>query len=334
MKLIVSVDTEADNQWDYGRPLTTRNVCYWQPFQRLCEQYGIQPTYLITSEIATDPKAATFLRPLVETGRAEVGGHLHPWTTPPFRDEPGLRFNDRLHAFPSQLDPQLLQDKLAVLTRQITEAIGRSPTSFRAGRFGFNRACADVLGCLGFQVDSSVTPLISWEHEHGLAGLGGGPDFRRWSAHPNWIIVDHDKKLLEIPVTILLTIPWLRRFPSLLPIYQSLSGKLSGRLRSEHWITPQPLWLRPFPGTTIQHLYSVWNKAERLGLPAVVMIFHSSELMPEGSPYSPTQKSVHKLLNLLEEFFRFVQKNGSKAITMTKAAVMMAQIQRPEDRSL
>jgi hypothetical protein len=137
MKLIVTIDTEADNQWDHGCPLSTQNVEYWRPFQNLCERYGILPTYLITSEIATNPQAISFLRPLVEAGKAEVGAHLHPWTTPPFRDEPGLRFNDPLHAFPSELPSDLLRDKLETLTNQIEVAFKRAPTSFRAGRFGF-----------------------------------------------------------------------------------------------------------------------------------------------------------------------------------------------------
>jgi hypothetical protein len=333
MKLIVSIDTEADNQWDYGRPLTTRNVCYWRPFQKLCEQYGILPTYLITSEIATDPRAIAFLGPLVKTERAEVGAHLHPWTTPPFRDEPGLRFNDCVHAFPSQLDPQLLQDKLFVLTRQITQATGSPPRSFRAGRFGFNSSCAEALSFSGFEADSSVTPLVSWKHQEGMPGCRGGPDFRRKPVHPTWIIEDSQNKLLEVPLTILLTIPWLRQFPSLLPLYRSLSGKLSHRASFKRRLLPQPLWLRPFAGTTIKHLCTVWNEAERIGLPVVVMMFHSSELMPGGSAYRPTQSSVHKLLRLLEEFFRFVQKNGGETITMTEAARMLTPTLQQENRA-
>jgi hypothetical protein len=43
MNLIVSLDTEADNQWDCGRPLTTENVRYWSPFQQVCERYGFAP---------------------------------------------------------------------------------------------------------------------------------------------------------------------------------------------------------------------------------------------------------------------------------------------------
>ena len=108
MKLIVTIDTEVDNQWNYGELITNQNIDFRRPFQALCEKYSILPTYLITSEIAKDSNAVNFLRPLVESGKTEVGAHLHPWTTPPYFDEPGLRFNDPLRPFLSELSYDLL----------------------------------------------------------------------------------------------------------------------------------------------------------------------------------------------------------------------------------
>jgi len=162
MKLVVTIDTEADNQWDHGRPITTENVHYWSAFQTLCDRYGIIPTYLITSEIAEDKRAIDFFSPLVEVNKAEVGAHLHPWTTPPYVNQKGLAFNDEAHAFPSELPDSLLKAKLVNITRQIEDSIGKRPTSFREGRFGFDQRCAEVLSELGYQVDSSVTPLDYW----------------------------------------------------------------------------------------------------------------------------------------------------------------------------
>jgi hypothetical protein len=325
MNLIVSLDTEADNQWDCGRPLTTENVRYWSPFQQVCERYGFAPTYLITSEIAADPRATAFLRPLMEAGRVEVGAHLHPWTTPPFRDEPGFRFNDPCHAFPSELEALLLHDKLVTLTRQITEAMGKAPTAYRAGRFGFNHASAEILGCLGYVVDSSVTPLISWKDSQGLPGKEGGPDFRAKPVHPYWVGLGQGKRLLEIPVTILFTQPRLEQFPWLIPFYQILS-RLTRRLPSQNRLAPQPLWLRPYQGITTKHLSAAWSEAEQRGLPAVVMMFHSSELMSGASPYRPTAESVSQLLGLLGEFFDFVRKRGGEGITLTEAANRIARL--------
>ena len=109
MLFVLTVDTEADNQWDHGVPLKTDNVRYWQPFQSVCHRHGVSPTYLVTSEISADTLAQTLLKGWAAAGEAEIGAHLHPWTTPPFLDTPGLRFNDSSHAFISELPDDLVR---------------------------------------------------------------------------------------------------------------------------------------------------------------------------------------------------------------------------------
>ncbi len=56
MELIVTVDTEADYQWRRAKDVTTENILYLRPFQELCARFGVRPTYLVTSEIALDPR--------------------------------------------------------------------------------------------------------------------------------------------------------------------------------------------------------------------------------------------------------------------------------------
>ena len=41
MKLILSVDTEADNQWETGASLTTTNLEHVPRFQALCERFEL-----------------------------------------------------------------------------------------------------------------------------------------------------------------------------------------------------------------------------------------------------------------------------------------------------
>ena len=53
MKLILTVDTEADNQWNVGAELTTDNLSYVPRFQALCEHFEFPPTYLCTYEVVT-----------------------------------------------------------------------------------------------------------------------------------------------------------------------------------------------------------------------------------------------------------------------------------------
>lgn len=320
MNLIVSIDTEADNQWEHGHSLSIENINHWGPFQLLCEQNGMLPTYLVTSEIATNPKAASFLRFLVEAGKAEVGAHLHPWTTAPFYDQAGLRFNDPLHAFPNQLPLDLFREKLGTLTTQIKESIGAAPTSFRAGRFGFDDSLIEVLLEHGYFVDSSITPFVSHSKDLGLNGQGG-PDFKKMSVEPVITTGKRKEKFVEIPVTILLTKKLLRILPMLVYPYNKLAGSLNRFLKVR--IASQPLWLRPWPRMNASQLNDIWKEAKRMGLPYVVLMFHSSELMPGSSSYRPTKESVLDLLETLEGFFKFVRMDGGEGITISKAAQVL-----------
>ncbi len=320
MLFILTIDTEADNQWDHGAPLTTRNVEFWEPFQAVCSKHGVKPTYLITSEIAADPRAQELLRAWRRDGAAEVGAHLHPWTTPPFLERSGLRYNDEQHAFLSELPEELVAPKLASLTNEIESAIGVRPTSFRAGRFGFDTRVALELSRLGYAVDSSVTPLWGWSAHTGLTGRDGGPDFRAHDVRPFVLRDTGSPGLLEIPVTIVTTYAIMRRVPQLLEAYRTLPGRAARKLLFKRWLSPQPIWLRPTPEFSQSDLRDAWRVAETMGAPAAVMMFHSSELMPGGSPYRATRESVQQLLDLLDHFFEFICGRGADPATLSDAA--------------
>jgi hypothetical protein len=318
MRLAITIDTEADGQWDHGAPLTTRNVGFWAPFQELCERHGAAPTYLVTTEIMADDKARELLTPWARRGAAEVGTHLHPWTTPPFVDRPGLRFNDPEHAFPSQLPGDLLGEKIATLTEQFVAAFGGRPTSYRAGRFGFDDRSAAFLTAAGYTVDSSVTPLWSWRKHAGLAGEGG-PDFSAHLPYP-FLLGAGERPLVEIPVTIIPTYTVLRRSPALLDAYQLLPVRAVRKVFLSRWLRPQPLWLAPDPRLTAADLANVWRCADRLELDTLVMMFHSSELMPGSSPFRPDAQSVRDLLACLDTFFAFATRAGGEFATLTPIA--------------
>jgi hypothetical protein len=319
MDLLLTIDTEADNQWDHGIPLTTSNVAYWPPFMDLCVRHGVRPTFLVTSEILEDDAAARLLAGWCAAGRAEVGAHLHPWTTPPFDDTPGLSHNDSAHAFPCDLSETLLRSKLTVLTEQIADRVGVQPTSFRAGRFGINTTCARALADLGYIVDSSVTPLVSWRGTLGLPGHGG-PDFRSHPLTPYLIAGTGIPGLVEMPLTIMRTPPSFEGRHWQQHVGASRTIRLARRLSHPLHRLPDPLWMRPFPNVRCRDLEWLWHAAHRRRLENVIMMFHSSELMPGGSPYRPTRRSVAALLVLLDEFFTFVRASGGSFATLTGAA--------------
>ncbi len=323
MRIVVSVDTEADGQWDHGRPLATANVAAWPPFQELCRRHDVRPTYLITSEIAEDPAAVAFLRPLAAAGDVEVGAHLHPWTTPPFADDPGLRQNDRAHAFPCHLEPDLLLAKLETLTAQVARVAGALPTSYRAGRFGFDTLGATILAGLGYEVDSSVTPFVTWAAHTGRPGYGGGPDFRRHGAAPFRVAGSGTPGLVELPVTIMPTYALTRRVPWLREHWHARPARFGDRGR-RFLPRPQPLWLRPRPDYDLSDLKALVAEAERVGLPVAVFMFHSSELLAGASPYRPTQEDVDALLVLLDGLFAWCRSRGHDFITLSTAGRALA----------
>ena len=53
MRLIITIDTEGDNQWDPSLPHSVENVRFIPRFQDLCERYRFPPTYLCTHDVAT-----------------------------------------------------------------------------------------------------------------------------------------------------------------------------------------------------------------------------------------------------------------------------------------
>jgi hypothetical protein len=322
MKLVVSLDVEADNQWEHGGSLTTGNVESWEPFQELCERHGVMPTYLLTSEVVTDDCALGLLSEWHSRGVAEIGAHLHPWTTPPFADAPGLRFNDSLHAFPCELSDDLLHEKVATLVGQIREAFGFLPTGFRAGRFGIDGRLARHLADLGFEVDSSVTPLVSWRGNPGARD--GGPDFSSCSLAPFRIAGTGHPGLVEIPVTIMQTYRFFDRFPGLLRAYRSLPAEAVRKVAFRRRLQTQPMWLRPYPRYGARDLALVWQRAEETGAEVAVMMFHSSELMPGGSPYRPTPASIRDLHACLGQFFTLVRDRGGQFTGLTEAARAIA----------
>jgi len=320
MEFIITIDTEGDNQWDHGRELTVENIKFVPRFQDLCNKYLIKPTYLVTSEVCEDAFAKEIFTKYLLTGTAEIGAHLHSWTTPPFLNKDGFRYNDVNHAFANELPEDLLVEKIKNLTNQIEASFGKQPLSFRSGRFGFNQNIARILTDNSFLVDSSVTPYTNWSVHKGIPGGERGPDFMDKTPFPyryNFI----NGSLLEIPVTILPTKFPLNRNKTIAKHYfKNVDYSMSLRLLRRIIFKNQPLWLRPYLWMDIGLFAEVLNESVYINLPYIVMIFHSSELMAGGSIYRTNKDSVNKLYDLLEQFFILLREKNISSITLTEAA--------------
>lgn len=321
MKFIITIDTEADDQWNRNQLVSVENLKYIPRFQELCDRYNFKPTYLCTYEIVEHNDFDTILNQYQKEGRAEIGSHLHPWTNPPYDNAHDACEDTSKAAYPSELPLDLFRQKLEKLTKLIFLKTDENPTSYRAGRWGFDATHINVLLDLGYKVDSSVTPYVTWQNHQG--NRRGGPDFRNATNDPYMlnnmdVCKNGNSVLFEVPTTITSTHRMFdvkildrlfNRFRRL-KIGRSISRRLS----------LDPVWFRPYPKNSANALIGIYKTALRRKSPVIQMMFHSSELMPGGSPYNPTEESVELLFNKFEELFSFIARNGGQGVTLTEYA--------------
>ncbi len=311
-KLIITVDTEPDNQWSRMRnsSVTLDNIPFTSRFQKLCEFYGIKPTYLVTSSVAKSDVCVHCLKQYMNSGNAEIGAHLHPWETKPYYFGENTAVS---HAFPNEFSYDELFGKIKNLTREIETSFGVRPKSYRAGRFGICLNQIRILEQLGYLVDCSITPNISWASASGFRRGSSGPVFDNVVEYPYFIGRDNlllpgDNGLLEMPVTILYTVKYENYIKLFGKLDRFCIDKFGFTLKHSVLCNLKPFWFRPLPKYTIDDLKKVAVSALQKQLPYVEMIIHSSEFMPGCSPYWPDNDAIDFLFHTLDSLFRWVRK--------------------------
>jgi hypothetical protein len=298
--LIVTVDTEEEGLWNgqYRREgNTVRNVLCLGRFQELCDRFGVRPTYLVDAPVVEDDAAVELLRGFQDSGRAEIGAHLHPWCNPPHEETLNTR-----NSYTCNLPEGLQRAKLAWLTERIQERFGRRPTSFRAGRYGLDIVGARILRELGYLIDSSVIPFTDYSAD-------GGPNFDQAPYLPYFVGEENlctpceSGSLLEAPVSVGFSRldfaraqamlqaaqrPWLRRL--------RVEGILD-RLGIARRIKFSP---EQSDARAMEQLVDAYLAQKA---PAMVMMLHSSSLLPGGSPYAKTDTEREELYRRLSTIF-------------------------------
>ena len=125
------------------------------------------------------------LKSLVDSGRALIGAHLHPWVSPPFEEEVNAR-----NSYPGNLPPALEREKLRLLTERIEASFGTRPRTYLAGRYGFGPHTGAILEELGYEVDISPAVPIDFSAD-------GGPDYSAFTSDPIWF----GDRMLGLPGT-------------------------------------------------------------------------------------------------------------------------------------
>lgn len=317
--LLVGIDTEGDNQWERARRIspTFENIYRLAALHEIFERHAVRPTYVITHAVATDPRARDVVRELVGRGACEVGAHLHPWSSPPFRREDAER-----HTYPHTLPPDLFTQQLKDLTGAILETTGVSPRTYRAGRQGFGPSQVAILEQLRYQIDSSVAPLFNERHKN-------GPDFVEAPLTPYFLAYDSvvrsgSSRVLEIPISAGVN----RRLPcALAQTYARLPYPYQARRVLRRLGLLRMVWLRPsYSSLADMQLFA--RRLVETGQPVLNVIFHSSEAIAGGSPYNRTEAEVRAFFDRLERFLAFATE-ALQAVPATFSEFRLAFLRGP-----
>jgi hypothetical protein len=295
--LLVTIDTEGDNLWQQPEQASTRNTAFLPRFQRLCEDYGLRPTWLVNHEMACDRSFMRFGRELLRRGSAEIGMHLHAWDSPPL--QPLTDAEHRHQPYLVDYTEEVMAAKVAHLSELLRDRFEGEIVSHRAGRWAMDARYARLLLQHGFRVDCSVTPGVDWSTSPGAPAGRGGSDYRRFAPHPYWMNVDAIDQagpsgLLEVPVSIRPSViqaqvPWAYRWRGV----RRLAWRLAPPL---HWMYPNSRNRRSLHRLVRQAIEERW--------PCLQMVLHSSDLMPGGSPWIRDAQALERLYDDLRSTLR------------------------------
>jgi len=306
-KLLVTIDTEADDQWTRRPETSTENVRRLPHLQETFDRHGVRPTYLVSYAVACDPRAVDILGRFSEQGKCEIGAHLHPWNTPPDFRIQGEAWES--HPFLYQYPPDVQRRKFETLHTKLTDVFGLEPKSYRAGRYGLDPHGVGLLREFRYRVDSSVTPTILWSDY--IEPGAPAPDFRRaplgvYELSEEDVCVPGHSGVLEVPVSVGYTrrmprvvLDWLKRRSVKNPAVRAFAAAFRVRKR----------WFRPRIDVSINEVESAARWLLDRGVGFLNMMFHSSELVP-NSQWCATENEVEAFLERIEEMLRLAERLG------------------------
>jgi len=306
-QLAIVVDTEEE--FDWARPVSRQNRGTTSiPAQALIHEIydplGIVPTYVIDHPVTTDPVSVAFLSGLQRDGRAEIGAHLHPWVSPP-HDE----VVNSVNSYHCNLPPVLERAKIIELTNTIEANFSMKPRVFKAGRYGFGSNTRKVLMELGYEIDCSFVPHVSFSAD-------GGPCYYGVPDRPFWL--DDNHRLLEVP----LTCGFIGRLghigPKIAPLFDSTRA---ARLRiptllnragmvSRSRLTPE--------GVSADEQCRLLKAQVARGVSTFTLAYHSPSLAVGHTPYVQTVTDLAAFINTIRQVLDyFSQELGGTFTTLS-----------------
>jgi glycosyltransferase involved in cell wall biosynthesis len=292
--LIVVVDTEEE--FDWSKPFSASNrsiesILYQDETQSLFETYGIKPTYVLDYPIVENQKSVAVIKRYFEKNSCMIGAHLQPWVNPPYLEE-----QSNFNSYPGNLSFRSEYLKLKELTELIETEFSHRPTSYKAGRYGFGPSTPKILKTLGYQIDLSVVPHTDFSKVEGF-------DFSSFANEPVWLGDDLD--LLEVP----LTRGFAGMFASLGPrIFRDIDSPLGVKLHLPGLLARagllERITLTP-EGISLEEMKRLTRKMLSRGRRIFCLTYHSSTLMPGGSPYVTTEEDRQEFVSTIKRYLEF-----------------------------
>jgi hypothetical protein len=292
----ITIDTEpdCDVRWRRSSPLTFESVTVGitNILRPIWDRFKITPVYFVSPEVLENDQCRNVLKAEIDKG-AEIGAHLHGEYIEPQKKHyngAGTISSD----FPCfAYDTQVESEKIRNLTELIEARLSIRPVSYRAARYGADLDTIKALDRLGYKVDSSITPGISWTKQ-------GGPDHSRSPKQPYFISPDNyysagTSGVLEVPITI--------------------SGKRFAFL-PDKWLYYR--MLRPTHMTGFEMKLLVAQFAKNYAEPVLNMMFHSMEVLPGKTPFVRTKFGQKIYLRRLESVLNYMIKTGFESRTLAQ----------------
>jgi hypothetical protein len=292
--LLTAVDTEEEFDWaaPFDRARTAvGHMAALHRVQDVFDALGVVPIYLVSYAVVAQQAGFRPLVPYLAAGRAVIGAHLNPWTTPPYRERVS-----NVNSYPGNLSRDLESAKLALLCRQIERSLGVRPTSYKAGRYGKGPNTEAILEEQDFEIDLSPAPAMDLRAD-------GGPDYTRHSTRP--FLFGRRRLLLCLPNTGAF-VGWLHEQG---PVLHSLMERVpSARLRLPA-IASRLRLLERIRLTPEGHTFAEMRRLTRAllarGQRTFVLSLHSPSVVPGNTPYVRSHADLTILLQRLRGYLIF-----------------------------
>lgn len=299
LNVLITLDVEEEGLFSgryQRRSPGVTNIPSLRRLAPLSDELGFPLTLLCSYAVFADSGACRVLEEMRDAHGAEIGAHLHHWSTPPFENDELFTSGEPVRT--DKMDRDLLEARLVSLLEAGARFQGAPLTSFRMGRWDLKNILFPMLSEHGILADSSICPLRAYK---------AGADHFLAPSQPYWAL-GRQMPFLEIPIT-------------QVPLFQGLPAywqkKFAGSPRRDNFhflaaLSGSPFW----HGDLVMRLCV---RLLRLRRQDVLCVFwHSTEIVAGGSPHVPDEAAVDKVLKRIFSFFTWLKNNVPvRGMTMT-----------------